>query len=199
MTEPAGTRACLPLAGRWRASFALAICLFGCRTVENCYEEQAIGDLMDLTLVAPFTPDSGYAWIPSEATTNPSCLGRDGMVTGGTYRFQSVVRRAPTGCWAYGSVALTPLEGVSFDGELRFGVGVIGSWVPLAEGYWQIIAYPGVQTSAVPYDVEATLGELPPLVVRRTMSNLRDWACVDTWVGEIRRGAPGADAGADGG
>jgi len=168
----------------------------GCRgEVQNCYEGQGIGDVIDVALIAPYTADGDFVWMPSLETTNPSCEARDGMLTGGTYRFVSVARLAPTGCWAYGSVAVTPLEGVSFGDDLRFGAGIVSSWVPIDDGYWQLLVYPGVVGTRIPFDIEARPGEPPPVVVQRTMSNLRDPACIDNWGGELRRATTTLDVG----
>lgn len=179
----------------------IAACLPGCRTeIENCYPGLAIGDVLEVELLARYDADTEYRWIPSLGDTVglPSCAGIDGWSGASTHQLTVSQRSGALGCWSYGGVpTVLPLD-VSSEGSAAPGGGLYMAQLPYGEtGYWQVIVLPTDIDDLHPLGDEAVRGSAPPVVVRRTISNLRDWACMDIWAGEVRRVGPTTDTGDD--
>jgi len=183
------------------ASAGTSACVF--RELDSCWPNLALGDLVEIELVAPYVEGGPYPWVSYAGTTgSPSCerrdgVGRDGFGVG-TYPFELVDRTGTNGCWEFAVLPRSPIGELVF-GVQRGGGGFLTSHArSCGEGRWRMVVMRLDQEDRDPFGEEWTPGGTPPLIVRRELTDdcgPTPW-CADAWVSEIRRlDPPSTDAG----
>jgi len=195
----APTRAAGLLAGISAIAAALGTpaCVF--REVEACFPVLSLGDRVELELVDEYVEGGPYLWsIAGSVAGAPSCEARDDLAVG-RYPFVVSGSSGGSGCLAYGAIPERGLWDLDFS-DIRVGPAFLSTQTHLGGGgYWQLVVLRDSREPD-PFGEEATPGQHPPLVARRTISDPTS-ACADAWVAEIRRlDPPSTDGGAgDGG
>jgi len=171
-------------------------CVF--REVEECFPVLALGDRVEIELVDEYVEGGPYLWSSAGSVGGArGCEGRDGL-TVGRYPFVVSGRSGGSGCFAYGAIPERGLWDLDFS-EIRIVGAFLSTQVGFDDGYWQMVVLRDSREPD-PFGEEASRGEYPPLVVRRTISDFST-GCADAWVAEIRRLDPRSTDGAadDGG
>jgi len=177
------------------AALGSTSCVF--TEIGDCYPGLQLGDRVEIELVDQYLEGGPYLWSSAgEVGGVGSCERRDGLGAGERLPFIVDGRNGGFECWSYGVLPLRPVWDLDFS-EVRIGAGAfLNVQVAVESGYWQLVVLRDARRESDPFGEEAVPGQLPPVVVRRTISDLSTMACSDAWVAEIRRlGPPSADAG----
>lgn len=162
----------------------------------DCLEGMEVGDTLVLHVIEPYTPESRFAWNqPAGSPLPPSCGALGDISTPMTISV-TFVRRVRTGssCNMFAAVpdsiagvdVIDPGERVDLDE----GFGMLGSVSGACENRWRMSARAhGGRADVI--GVQARDGQLPPLVVTRTVQGAcfgpEGMGCADFFVGELHR------------
>jgi hypothetical protein len=175
-----------------------------CRPVwgapQECYDGFVEGEIVEIDLVEPYTPDGPYRWWRQGDWSPESCGGIDGLQSGVTMR----VRVGPgvatdvNPCVTHRAEPIDTVRNVRFEGARGegqpsvLGVSTSASGI-CGDSYWQLYIRRHPSLDDDPFGEPLVAGEYPPLRIRRWIDGC---GCSDEWVGVIRHITP-SDAGVD--